>query len=177
MTYRLGERQMPKSNPLPSFEEVNAHLRYDPDTGFLWWKAQGGAKRTDKPAGAMQNGYVIVQINNVKRYAHRLAWLLGTNQSPGDFQIDHINGIRSDNRLANLRLATHTQNRRNTRKPKNNTSGYKGAYWLKDSQRWQARHEVNGKSIFLGYYKTAFEAHLAYRSAIAQTHGEFARLE
>jgi hypothetical protein len=169
---------MNKTNPLPSFEEADQHLRYDPETGLLWWKKKRRGANVSSPVGSLaQNGYLRTKFNYTAYSVHRLAWLLATKQDPGEMQIDHINGIKHDNRLANLRLATGSQNCQNGKKPKNNSSGYKGVSWNRRDKCWQAHICVNSKIVRLGAFATAFEGHLAYKKAAQQLHGEFTRQE
>lgn len=95
--------------------------------------------------------------------------------APRDMQIDHINSNGLDNRRSNLRLATHTENIRNSRMRVTNTSGYKGVHRHKKSGRWIAKIRAGGKQMTLGYYDTPQEAHAAYAIAAEKMHGEFAR--
>jgi len=90
-------------------------------------------------------------------------------------QVDHINGDGLDNRRANLRLATNTENQHNSRKPKTNTSGYKGVYWYKPTQKWCARIRVNGQRLHLGYFADPVAAARMYDRAALYFHGEFYR--
>jgi hypothetical protein len=111
----------------------------------------------------------------MKNYpAHRIAWYLHTKQDPGALQIDHINGNPSDNRIANLRLATPGQNAKNTRKKPGTASKYKGASWHARTGKWQSQIKVDGHNMHLGCFDTDYEAHLAYCKAAAVLHGEFA---
>lgn len=90
--------------------------------------------------------------------------------------IDHRNGNGLDNRLENIRNASASQNCWNSRKQKNNTSGYKGVYWEPRRCHWFAVINVNLKRIYLGHYETSVAAAAAYNKAAIQLHGEFARL-
>lgn len=98
--------------------------------------------------------------------------------APAGVDVDHINGDPSDNRRANLRVATRSQNRVNTGLQSNNTSGYKGVSWRVKHQKWQAaisRIEPRGMR-FLGHFDSAIEAARAYDAAAIELYGEFARL-
>jgi len=90
-------------------------------------------------------------------------------------EIDHINGDKLDNRRENLRSATRSQNKMNSGKPKNNTSGYKGVCWYKRGNKWRAQIGINGKLKHLGYFEDKEEAAKAYKKAAEKYHGEFVR--
>jgi hypothetical protein len=90
-------------------------------------------------------------------------------------EIDHINGLPADNRLANLRLATHAENGRNSRRRKS-SSGLKGTHWRPERNVWVGQIKKDGKRFFLGHFATAEEAHAAYVKAAAELHGQFARV-
>jgi hypothetical protein len=103
----------------PSIDDwVKENLRYDPETGYLWWTKQnlgsGTPKNLHKPAGCLYNhGYISVESSHkgirFRYYAHRLAWFLYYGVWPKN-DIDHINNVRDDNRLENLREATRSEN-------------------------------------------------------------------
>jgi hypothetical protein len=91
--------------------------------------------------------------------------------------IDHINGIVSDNRWCNLRLAERSQNLMNRAKTSANTSGLKGVSFMQDRGEYRASIGIGGQHANLGDYATAEEAHAAYVKAARRLHGEFARTE
>lgn len=99
--------------------------------------------------------------------------ILGAVDSP--LQVDHRNGDSLDNRRENLRLATPSQNTANRRKPKSNTSGFKGVGWSKDHKKWVAYYGKGCKKI--GYFDTPEKAHEAYKAKMIEVFGEFARTE
>jgi hypothetical protein len=112
-------------------------------------------------------------VNQELILAHRLAWMLYYGrEAPG--MIDHRNGDRQDNRIENLRIATHSQNGANARRHSRNTSGLKGASWMPKRGKWQASITVRNKQIGLGYFDTKEEAHAAYLIAAREHQGEFA---
>lgn len=123
----------------------------------------------------MAQGYRRVKFDNKLYLAHRLAWFLHHGEWPTR-TLDHINEIKADNRLANLRLATRNQNGYNKGKPKTNTSGYKGVHWHKRDKHWRAQIAFDGKHVNLGGFATAEEAYVAYCTAAAKYHGEFANM-
>ncbi|PPD07167.1 MAG: Fis family transcriptional regulator [Hyphomicrobium sp.] len=108
--------------------------------------------------------------------AHRLIWLIHYGKWPAKF-VDHVNGDGLDNRLVNLRLASHAENNRNCRTYRSNTSGIKGVSFHRTWNKWQAHIQTDGKQRFLGSFKTKDEAAQAYREASKMYHGEFGRFE
>lgn len=88
-------------------------------------------------------------------------------------QVDHINGDRSDNRWANLRQATQSQNSMNIGRRSTNVSGFKGVHWNKATQKWRACITINQKKFHLGLFQTAELAFGAYQLAAEKHHGPF----
>lgn len=123
--------------------------------------------------GSNSDGYLLVWYGGKMRKAHHLAFELQGLPIPPT--VDHINGIRHDNRWCNLRAATprgNACNRRNVSR-----SGFKkGAYYNKKRNQWYSRIRVCGEHIYLGTFPSEDAAHAAYASAAVQYHGEFARL-
>lgn len=157
-------------------EEARQLFHYNPETGELTWKV---SLSTRAPVGHIVRskdgaGYYRVGVRGKKYKAHRIAWLMTYGQWPKG-QIDHINGIRMDNRLCNLREASNAENQRNRAAQRNNTSGFKGVYWDKSRSKWLAKIDVGGERHHLGRYKTPEEAHAAYCKAAEEFHGEFAK--
>jgi hypothetical protein len=103
------------------------------------------------------NGYVMISVEGVQYYAHRLVWLWHRGNLP-IIEIDHINHQRSDNRLDNLRTVSHRENGKNQSMYKNNTSGVTGIYLYKATGKWSTFIEYHGKRIHLGYFKDKDEA-------------------
>lgn len=115
-----------------------------------------------KPAGCLApDGYVLVRIFGNRYQSHRLIWLMETGDWPIG-EIDHINGIRSDNRMANLRDVSRSQNHRNQKLSVKNTSGFMGVSLCKNSGKWRAYTRSHGRARHIGYYSTAAEAHAAF---------------
>lgn len=88
---------------------------------------------------------------------------------------DHKNGDGLDNRLKNLRVATRSQNRVNSNKNKNNSSGYKGVFWHKSENKWISNIRIKGKTIHIGYFNSKEEAARAFDKESIKYHGEFAK--
>lgn len=172
---------MPRSpKGILSFEEMDRLLRYEPETGHLFWKVDrgrngkgaSGAKAGSRAGCVGNHGYIQIATRVGRVLAHRLAWLL-THRAMPDGEIDHKNGDRTDNRLCNLRAATRTENSRNQQMHSDNKSGFKGVHKRNRKFRAEIMHE--GKKVHLGYFVTAQEAHDAYCKAAREYHGQFAR--
>ncbi len=96
--------------------------------------------------------------------------------APSGVEVDHINGDKLDNRRANLRLATATENKWNFRLHRTNTSGYRGVHWHKASSLWHAEMYVCGRKTSLGYFRSAVDAARAYDAGVKKHRGPFGRL-
>src|SRR5262249_16415636 len=107
---------------------------------------------------------------------HQLAWFYMTGRW-GRPTIDHRDGNAANNRWNNLRRATWSQNNANRRRPRHNTSGYKGVYFDRTSGNWRAHICKDWHTNYLGLFPTAEAAHAAYAAAARKHHGEFARVE
>lgn len=122
-------------------------------------------------AGSMNpKGYIYITIDSTRFIAHRLAWLIIHGEWP-PHEIDHINRDPSDNRIANLRLATRTENCQNRRLHSNNSSGSRGCF--RSGKKWVAQICINRKGYHLGSFDYIKEASAAYEAAARMTHGEF----
>lgn len=149
-------------------------LHYNPDTGaFKWAKTRKRVRIGDTAGHIHARGYIHICILSRRYMAHRLAWFYVHGKWPQD-EIDHINGVRDDNRIANLREANHVDNQRNRPIPKNNTSGIKGVWWDKKTNKWCAAVRVNGKRRYIGYFTDIAEAEQETIKFREQYHGEFA---
>lgn len=159
-------------------ELVRGLFDYDKTTGVMFRRGPLPSRSRAKlgvPAGWIDTrGYRIVNISGKNYQVHRLAWLYTYGEWPaGD--LDHINGDPLDNRIANLRLATASQNQGNARLRRDNTSGFKGVTYNPDTQKWIAQIKCRGKQHQLGYFASPEEAHAAYINAAKRLYGEFAR--
>ena len=118
----------------------------------------GDLIRKNKVAGCLhKSGYRQIKVNNVIYPAHRLIWIFHNGSIDENMQIDHINGIKDDNRIENLRLVTAQQNSWN--RSRLNSKGYT---WNKDVNKWQASIWVNGKMNYLGLYANEQDARNVY---------------
>jgi len=173
-----------KNLPALSKDEILELVDYNPETGkFIWnqrdikWfgSYKGWAvwnnKYSGKESGIINNyGYRSLCVCYRRFLAHRLAWFITHGDWPE--RLDHINGDKDDNRIANLRIADKYQNAQNAMIKPNNKSGYKGV--SKSKNRWTAIIQSRGKVHYLGLFLTPEEAHQAYCKAAKELHGEFA---
>jgi len=146
-------------------------LEYCAETGvFRWRSTGGGCSKNGGIAGSLdRDGYRQISVRRKPVYAHRLAWFFIHGEWPSA-QIDHINGMRDDNRAVNLRLATISENQQNVSKRAGATSKLLGVTWHKHARKWHAKIQSGGKQHSLGYYATQEEAHGAYLRAKAGLH-------
>jgi hypothetical protein len=168
---------MDKLIPPISHESLLEAISYNPLTGEFKWRKRERGRRFNKPPGSINNnGHLEIKINKFRYRAHQWAWFYVYGEWP-ERDIDHDNGIKTDNRIKNLRLATNAQNSQNKGKTKSNTSGYKGVSKCKRTGKWRAQIMVNLKAINLGVFACPELAHLVYAEHAAKLHGDFARTE
>ena len=151
-------------------ERLREVLDYCPDTGVFTWKIRSNRRvKVGDVAGALRhNGYIQIGIDGCLHRAHRLAWLYVTGESPPS-EIDHINCVKNDNRIANLRLATSAENKQNQSKAqKRNKAGFLGV--SPHEGKFQAQIKVDGKKMHIGRFNTPEEAHAAYLEAKRRLH-------
>jgi hypothetical protein len=150
---------------------LKKNLKYDENNGLFYWVSNFHKSKIGQVAGyKMKNGYIMIGISGVGYLAHRLAWLYVNGKFPKD-KIDHINGVRDDNRIANLREATQAENLQNQSKPRiTNKSGYLGVSWRKSEKKYIAQIRVNGKKTKIGLFDDPKDAHLAYVEAKRKHH-------
>lgn len=179
---------------LPTPKELRTLLDYNPETGALTWRARDASMFVDSgkksaewtgrvwnarfagsPALACRssNGYLTGSIGGVGVSAHRAIWAMLSGHWP-TAKIDHINGDRSDNRAANLRCASDTENSFNRGVRRDNALGIKGVH-RHECGRFCAQIQVNGRKIYLGLFGTAGEAAAARIEADKRHFGDFRR--
>lgn len=113
----------------------------------------------------LQKGYLGVKIDGSHYKLHRLAWLYVYGEFPTD-QIDHINGIKDDNRIENLRAVNNSENQRNKRIQKNNNTGTHGVSWCSHRNKWRARvNKPDGTRVCLGRFSDIEKAIRARKAA------------
>jgi hypothetical protein len=161
--------------PLPPLSRLRELLDYDPAIGQLRWRVRlSNRTKIGAVAGTVRpDGYCKIRIEGNFFYSHRIIWYLLKGKDPGEMQIDHINGLRNDSRIENLRLAEHWANCANKDAPINNTSGFLGVSWDKAKGKWSAKIGRHGETINLGRFGSATEAAIARRKAELEFHGEF----
>ena len=139
---------------------------YNPDTGRLTRLLSAGGVYIGDVVGCKRpNGYLMVSINSKQRRAHRVAWELYYGEPPNG-SIDHINGVRDDNRICNLRVVSIAENNRNMRAGNRNTTGILGVSWERDRSKWLSYIGVNKKRhMKLGRFDDFFEACCVRKSA------------
>lgn len=163
-----------KVRQLPSLSRLDDIFQCSPDTGLLHHRISRGANRKGDQVGTQNRlGYLIATIDYKTYLVHRILWAMATRQDPGSRIIDHANGIPSDNRMCNLRLASHAQNGLNTKLSKRNKSGFKGVYYDRSKRLWRA----SIANRFIGRFATKEQAAEAYRKAAVKVGGDFARFE
>ena len=168
---------------LPSFETLNERLRYEPETGLLFWKERDLASFATPSAGKSWNksnagvqaghvkesGYIVIRVGSSVFRAHRIAWMLHYGEPPNGY-IDHINGIRSDNRIINLRDVAEGVNQKNAALRKDNKTGRAGVKWSARDKRWYSSLWHQGKQIHLGCFRCVDQA-IAARDAAQSNFG------
>lgn len=168
---------MTKPKPLPPIDYLRKRLRYEPETGKLFWLDYEGMHQRWRTRYAGTEAFTSVDNKRYARgcvdgcfySAHRIAWTLYYGEWPAN-QIDHINGVRTDNRVENLRVVTNQENQRNKAIPKSNTSGVMGVSWCKRDKKWRAEIRIDGRSKHLGYFNTLEEA-AEVRKAASEKYG------
>lgn len=173
--------------PIPSQEVLRDFFEYNGETGDLIWRARPreyfansracsvwNARYSGSVSGSMGPiGYRQLALNNDTFLAHRVVWKFHHGYCP-EF-IDHVNGIRNDNRIENLRPATHQENSRNSKIRADNSSGIVGVVWDKRDQRWVARIVISGRNLALGSFVDIDAAAAARQSAEIKFFAEFRR--
>lgn len=154
-------------------ETLQRLFRYEQETGNVYWIAEGKGRIKKKAAGTVvKAGYIGIMIDGKRYYAHRIAWALHHGKHPTD-QLDHINGIKTDNRIVNLREATNSQNGKNLSLNKNNKTGYSGVCFK--SNAWTAYIKVDYTNLYLGRFAKKEDAIAARLKAEQEFYGEWKR--
>ena len=151
-----------------TFDRAHELMIYEPDTGLLKSRRHFTKWPAGRVLGTPKDGYVKLTIDFIQYRAHRVIWLMQTGVMP-DFVVDHINGIRSDNRWSNLRDGSGGVNGQNMVTPSHNSSGLMGVQRSgRKNQPWYASISVNGRTVSCGRHTTKEAAHEAYLEARAK---------
>ena len=153
-------------------ERLYELFNYNTETGVLTRLVRtSNRNRAGDIAGWLDaQGYRRVKFDGKTYQVHRLVWFYVHGTWPTD-QLDHINGVKGDNRITNLREATNSQNQQNQRKPHSrNKNGYLGVTYRKRLDKWQARIKINGTQRHLGLFSTPEYANEAYLQAKRELH-------
>lgn len=157
-------------NARVSIDDLRINFEYDPESGIM---RSLTSRRNhcigDKVGSPDKQGYLITHLNKVPMKVHRMAWAMQHGSWP-DGHIDHINGVKDDNRILNLRVVTNAENKQNVTLSKRNKSGFLGVTLHKDTGLWRADIGINGKQVSLGRFKTPEEASEAYLNAKKRLH-------
>ena len=162
--------------PLPWTEYLRSILKYDVETGDLFWKhridvsPEWNIKWAGKPAGCKtENGRYVVGVCRAQYQFHRIVWKIYYGSDPSG-QIDHIDGDPLNNRIANLRVVSQSGNNKNKARSKHNTSGVTGVYWSKPRGMWYSQIRENYKLIHIGFFTEKADA-IAARKQAERDHG------
>jgi hypothetical protein len=158
-----------------TLDRLKSILEYDPSTGEFRYLVRRGTCVPGRISGNKTAlGYWKISIDRKLYQAHRLAWFYVNGEWP-DGYLDHINLDKTDNRIANLRIASPSENNANTRLSSRNSSGFKGVTWNAHCNKWQSSIKLGGKNHHLGIFISAELAHAAYCGAAKIAYGKFAR--
>jgi len=163
-----------KAKPLPSLKKLNELFSYNEETGELIRKIECGGQIKGTVAGGINKstGYIVIKVDRQSYSAHRIAWKMYYGEDP--MIIDHINQIKTNNKISNLRNGTKAENSRNQKLRKTNKSGKMGVFYCKVRNKFKAHIRVNYKLIYLGAFvdkKDAIEA----REKAEKKYGFFSR--
>lgn len=158
--------------PIATIERLHELLTYDPETGLFRWRVSVGQRARPGSLAGTKNrkSYCGIKIDRRIYPAHRIAWAFCFGVWPTG-EIDHINGDRNDNRIANLRDVPKAVNVQNQRfASSNNKSRFLGVSKVANHKAWYARIHANGRSIYLGSFNTPEQAHECYLEAKRNLH-------
>ncbi|TNE58629.1 MAG: hypothetical protein EP341_03165 [Sphingomonadales bacterium] len=166
---------------LPDPKLLRKLLRYDPETGKLFWRERPrdiftsdwyfrswNTRFSGQEAFTAidRDGYNVGKLLQRQMKAHRIIWCICYGEWPED-QIDHENGNRLDNRIENLREVSCAENLKNRKMPSTNKSGIMGVSWSNTKGKWRAEIGVDGKHVTIGLFDTAKAASKARKAAEA----------
>lgn len=151
-------------------EELKQRVSYDKETGKFTRLASKRGDAANKETGTLNGkGYVLLWVAGKLHKAHRMAWLYEYGKLP-DGDIDHINGIKNDNRIENLRLATRSENNQNRKTANKNNKHCMIGVRKNRIGKYVASITIDRKAIHLGCFDTIEEASFAYQKAKTKHH-------
>ncbi len=159
-------------NNLEIWKDIPEYESYYQVSNFGNIKSLKFGKERVLKAGITKQGYSIVNLSKNKKQisvsVHRIVAIafLGHNSKNRKIIIDHINNIKTDNRLENLQIITQRQN--TSKDKKIGSSKYTGVSWDKRKKKWRVMIQINSNNIFLGLFTDEYEAHLAYEKALSE---------
>jgi len=154
---------------------MKGFLSYNESTGvFIWIKSPSNRIKAGEEAGRISAGYVGISFRGERWQAHRLAVAFVEGSLSGEFEVDHIDQDRSNNRYCNLRLSTRKQNSCNRGYPKHNTSGFKGMSFNSNAGKWEGYVHFNYKKYYLGLFLSEEDCKEAITRKREELHKEFA---
>lgn len=161
---------MRKNPPEITAERLREVLSYDPDTGVFIWKISTSQLRAGAIAACKTSkGYIRIKIDRQTYAAHRLAWFYVHGEWPKN-QLDHRNGIRDANWIANLREATNAENAQNRARRRDNKSGHPGIAWSTRERRWKVSIKAHGQARCVGSFEDLDKAVECRKAAKASLH-------
>ena len=154
------------------FDALKIHFTYD--NGLYWVKPTANrVKQGDRFGHIHSSGHRRGVFLCDRYYEHKLVWLYHYGVWPKE--LDHINRIRDDNRIENLREVTRQQNNFNKCSYKNSSSKYKGVSWYKNNSKWKAQYVINSKTFHIGYFDDELEAAKAYDNTVREVQKEYGK--
>ena len=155
-------------------KELKSQLNYNKDTGIFTWMVSNNNKiKIGSIAGSLhkQSGYIRIAVLGIQYQAHRLAFLYETGHMP-EKVIDHINGVRADNRIVNLRDVSPTENNQNQKvcQVSNHSSKLLGVTFNENANKWQAQISRNGRNFYIGLFVDKSVAHENYLQKKREIH-------
>lgn len=177
-------REVKETVGVPPAETLRELLDYNPETGMLIWRPRPATTRHDRAwntrfagreAGLVDAfGYRKLRLAGQRLFAHRLAWKIIYGDEP-PAGVDHINGDKLDNRIANLRPATKSQNGANAKTRRDSSTGVKGVHFNRRRWKFEANVKANGRQYKVGYFDTLDQAKAARDAKARELHGAFFR--
>lgn len=150
---------------------------YNPITGIFLHKKKFGYKQGTIAGSPHKNGYLVLGIDRRSILAHRAAWAIVNGSLPDNgLDIDHIDGDKRNNSISNLRVASRSDNLKNSKGHKDSKSGVKGVSWCKRRNKWQVRIFRNGENKWIGMFEDINKAKEEYEKVARVIDGEFYKI-